>query len=104
MARLLRKNERNFSTQFAFRFQGDRRMSSGSMRAYLQYRLFLLDTQIRGLFEELEIDQDDLSQNWDWMARAQTEEAFASWASLNYLMSVREELLQELDNLNPPTG
>ena len=104
MARLLKNTERNFSTQFALRFQGDRRMSSGSMRAYLQYRLFLLDHQIRGLFEQLGIDEDALSQGWDWMSRRQTEEAFASWASLNYLMSVREDLLQELDSLNPSAG
>lgn len=99
----MNKSDRRYHAQFALRFEGDRRMSAGSMRAYLQYRLFLLDMQIRGLFDELGVSQDDVPTSWDWMTRTETDEAFSSWASLNYLMNVREDLLQELDNLNPPT-
>ncbi|MGI5915363.1 MAG: hypothetical protein ACOX9A_02815 [Anaerolineae bacterium] len=102
MAKLLKNSDYGYYIEMA-RSEGDKSMSPGMMKAYLQYRLYMVEAQIRVLLKRIGIDNLPSSAQWDWMQDQDNRDSFASWASLNYLMNAREDLLIELESLPQQT-
>lgn len=102
MAKLLKNSDYGHYIEMA-KFEGDKHMSPGMMKAYLQYRLFMIEAQIRVLLKKLGIGELEVSTQWDWMQGTEDHDAFASWASLNYLMNAREDLMSELETMPQQT-
>lgn len=100
MARLLRGSDLRNQIEAVMRFRGDKSLSPRSMRAYLQYRLYLLEAQINELAEQLEQGSDESGHLWAPRREPLSDAIWASWTSLNYLMSARDALRETIDTLD----
>ncbi len=100
MARLMRGSDLRIQVEAMMRFRGDKSLSPRSMRAYLQYRLYLLEAQINELAEHLEQGADESGQLWAPRKQPLSDETWASWTSLNYLMNARDALRETIDTLD----
>lgn len=99
MARLIKGVNLIDYQEVAARFGGDRALSQRSMRAYLQYRLYLLEAQIDHLSYRIESGEAGAGAYWSQADEPISDEAWASWTSLNYLMNARDALREALDAL-----
>lgn len=70
-------------------------LSPRAMRGYLQYRLHVVDRQIDGLMYELSRGDVPPFPN-DMEDEALSEDTWARWARLNYLMRARDTLQDAL--------
>jgi hypothetical protein len=100
MARLIKGLNHADYMEMATQFGGDKALSQRSMRAYLQYRLFMLDAQIDHLAHRIESSEGGAGAYWAQSDEPMSDDAWASWTSLNYLMNARDALRETLDSLN----
>ena len=96
MARLLASADDEGYTEL-FELEMDRAISSGAMRVYLRYRLYLIENQIKALHRRLKVMDQVSGGLWTWMDKPRAEEKWASWTSLNYLMNARDALRKGLE-------
>lgn len=101
MARLIKGVSYREYMEMASHVRGDWSLTGRSMKAYLQYRLNVLDAQINSLSSRLEIEEEDpfVAPLHEHMPPV-SDETWESWASLNYLLNARDALQQALDRLN----
>lgn len=99
MARLIKGLSFADYQEVVAQFGGDRALSPHSMRAYLQYRLFMLEAQIDHLAQRIESSEGGAGAYWAQDGEPISDETWASWTSLNYLLNARDALLETLDSL-----
>ena len=99
MARLIKGLSFAEYQEVAAQFGGDRALSPRGMRSYLQYRLFMLEAQIDHLTQRLESSEGGADAYWVQPDEPISDEAWASWTSLNYLLNARDALRETLDSL-----
>lgn len=99
MARLIKGISFADYQEVAAQFGGDRALSSRSMRSYLQYRLYMLEAQIDHLAQRIESGEAGAGAYWAQDDEPISDETWASWTSLNYLMNARDALREMLDSL-----
>lgn len=100
MARLIKGVSYREYMEMASHVRGDWSLTERSMRAYLQYRINVLDAQINHLTSRLEYwEEDPFAAPLSEQMPPVSDEAWESWASLNYLLNARDALQQALDRL-----
>ena len=76
----------------------DRYLPPRAMKALLEFRLYTIESQIESLYRRT-ADDVHSPTHWSWRRTRKNEERLASWTSINYLLSVREQIRQTLNNL-----
>jgi hypothetical protein len=99
MARLVRGMDYGTYMEISAHFRGDRSLSSRSMRAYLHYRLHMLNAEIDSIADRLDLGEE-LDGYWPRPLRPMSDEMCASWTSLTYLLNARDALRETLDTLD----
>jgi len=76
----------------------DRYLPPRAMKALLEFRLYTIESQIESLYRKT-ADDVHSPTHWTWRRLRKNEERLASWTSINYLLSVREQIRQTLSSL-----
>jgi hypothetical protein len=78
--------------------RSDRLMTDRTMRAYLHYRLAVLEGQINELVNKAGWgDTPQPDSYWAWNALPARHEWFNAWTRLSYLLNARDEIRAALD-------
>lgn len=104
MARVITGAEYERYLALTSRLGVDRTLSPRTMQAYLQHRLYLIEADIQALASRLGIGEPEAGPSWAWASKSSSDDLWASWTSLNYLMIARETLKENLESLIRQSG
>jgi cell division protein FtsB len=100
MARADKRFRHGFYTALAGKVGNDiERMNPVTRKAYLEWRLRLIEAQIRILAERVGVSEEDLAAERVWLAKPLDDDRWASLVSLDYLIAARDALIETIETL-----